>query len=54
MKQMIYSREADISARTIGTIEFINPTKFDIDSFIIFIIFEKLDIINVTIRIYST
>ena len=54
MRQMLYFREADINARTIGTKQFTNPTKFDIDSFIMFIMFEKLAIINVTIRIYST
>ena len=52
-KLMLYFREAAINASNIGIKLFINPIKFDIDSFIIFIMFEKLAIINVTISIYS-
>ena len=51
---MSHFRVAAISASNIGTSEFTNPTKFEIDSFIIFIMFEKFAIINVTIKIYST
>ena len=46
-------READIKASDIGTKQFINPTKLEIVSFIIFTISEKLTITIVTISIYS-
>ena len=45
-------READIKASNIGTKQFINPTKLEIVSFIIFTISEKLTITIVTISIY--
>ena len=49
---MQHSRVADISAKSIGTRQFINPVKFAIESFIPDIIDEKLAIIKVTISIY--
>ena len=49
---MQHFRVADISAKSIGTKQLINPVSFEIDSFIIDIIVEKLAIIKVTISIY--
>ena len=54
MKLKLCFREADIKASNIGTKQLINPTKLDIDSFIILIMSEKLAIIKVTIKMYST
>ena len=54
VKQMQRFREAAISANSIGIMQFINPTKLDIESFIILIMFVKFAIISVTISIYST
>lgn len=49
---MQHFRVADISAKSIGTRQFINPVKFAIDSFIPDIIVEKLAIIKVTMSMY--
>lgn len=51
---MLYFREADINANSIGTSDVANPTKLEIDSLIRVIILEKFAIINVTIIMYST